>query len=59
LVGLFALGSKPTAAQLTDWLPDRWQIQRTLAARPISANANWLGLSNAKVEVAALSMLIV
>jgi transposase len=40
LPGLFTLGSKPTAAQLTDWLPDRWQIQRTNATRPISAIAS-------------------
>ena len=25
---LFALGEKPTAERLLDWLPDRWQVQR-------------------------------
>jgi transposase len=29
LPGLFALGDKPTAEQLTDWLPDRWLLRRT------------------------------
>jgi transposase len=28
LPGLFALGEKPTAEQLTDWLPDRWLLRR-------------------------------
>jgi transposase len=28
LPGLFALGEKPTAEQLTAWLPDRWQLDR-------------------------------
>jgi transposase len=27
LVGLFALGDKPTAEQLSDWLPDRWLLR--------------------------------
>jgi len=27
--GLFALGEKPTAEQLLDWLPDRWLLNRT------------------------------
>jgi hypothetical protein len=26
---LFALGEKPTAEQLLDWLPDRWLLNRT------------------------------
>jgi hypothetical protein len=30
LPGLFALGDKPTAEQLADWLPDRWLLRRTL-----------------------------
>ena len=29
LPGLFALGQKPTAEQLLDWLPDRWLLNRT------------------------------
>jgi transposase len=28
LPGLFALGEKPTAEQLIDWLPDRWLLRR-------------------------------
>lgn len=28
LMGLFALGEKPTAEQLSDWLPDRWLLHR-------------------------------
>ncbi len=28
LPGLFALGEKPTAEQLLDWLPDRWPLHR-------------------------------
>jgi transposase len=29
LPGLFALGEKPTTEQLSDWLPDRWLLNRT------------------------------
>lgn len=29
LPGLFALGENPTTAQLLDWLPDRWLVNRT------------------------------
>jgi transposase len=29
LPGLFALGEKPKAEQLLDWLPDRWLLRRT------------------------------
>jgi len=29
LPGLFALGAKPTAEQLADWLPDRWLLRRS------------------------------
>jgi transposase len=29
LPGLFAVGQKPTAEQLLDWLPDRWLLNRT------------------------------
>jgi transposase len=28
LPGLFALGEKPTAEQLLEWLPDRWSLRR-------------------------------
>jgi hypothetical protein len=31
LPGLFALGEKPTAEQLAEWLPDRWQQRRSQA----------------------------
>jgi hypothetical protein len=29
LPGLFALGEKPTAEQLSEWLPDRWLLRQT------------------------------
>jgi transposase len=29
LMGLFALGEKPTGEQLAEWLPERWLINRT------------------------------
>lgn len=29
LPGVFALGERPTAEQLLDWLPDRWLLNRT------------------------------
>jgi transposase len=32
LMGLFALGEKPTAEQLAQWLPDRWLLRRTQQA---------------------------
>ena len=32
LPGLFALGEKPTAGQLSEWLPDRWLLNRTRAS---------------------------
>jgi transposase len=32
LMGLFALGEKPTAEQLSEWLPDRWLLRRTQQA---------------------------
>ena len=32
LVGLFALGDKPTAEQLSDWLPDRSEVRPILVA---------------------------
>ena len=28
LMGLFALGEEPTAAALSEWLPDRWSQRR-------------------------------
>ncbi len=28
LVGIYALGEKPTAEQLAAWLPDRWMHMR-------------------------------
>ncbi|MBI1383210.1 MAG: IS66 family transposase [Planctomycetaceae bacterium] len=38
LPGLFALGEKPTAEQLLDWLPDRWLLRtRENTSRPASA----------------------
>jgi hypothetical protein len=33
LPGLFALGEKPTAEQLGEWLPDRWQQRRCRESR--------------------------
>jgi transposase len=39
LPGLFALGEKPTAEQLLEWLPDRWLLHRAHAAPPTSAEA--------------------
>jgi hypothetical protein len=39
LPGLFALGEKPTAEQLLEWLPDRWLLHRARAAPPTSAEA--------------------
>ncbi|QDU21967.1 Transposase IS66 family protein [Urbifossiella limnaea] len=38
LPGLFALGDKPTAEHLSDWLPDRWLLNRT-RDHPIPATA--------------------
>ncbi len=38
LPGLFALGDKPTAEVLADWLPDRWLLNRT-RDHPIPAAA--------------------
>ena len=32
LMGLFALGDKPTSEQLQEWLPDRWLLQRSRAS---------------------------
>jgi transposase len=32
LMGLFALGERPTAEQLSQWLPDRWLSRRTQQA---------------------------
>lgn len=29
LPGLFTLGEEPTAEQLSEWLPDRWLLNRT------------------------------
>ncbi len=34
LSGLFGLGEKPTAEQLSEWLPDRWQL-RQIRADPL------------------------
>jgi hypothetical protein len=39
LPGLFGLGEQPTAEQLLDWLPDRWQIRQARAAPPATAAA--------------------
>jgi transposase len=38
LPGLFALGEKPTAEQLLDWLPDRWLLSRS-RDKPVRAGA--------------------
>ena len=37
LMGLFALGERPTAEQLSAWLPDRWLLRRTQQAAPEAA----------------------
>jgi transposase len=38
LPGLFALGEKPTAERLLDWLPDRWLLRsRANTSRPAAA----------------------
>lgn len=39
LPGLFALGDKPEAEQLLEWLPDRWLLRRAREAPPASAGA--------------------
>src|SRR5262249_41523820 len=39
LPGLFALGDKPTAEQLPEWLPDRWLLRRARETPPASAGA--------------------
>ena len=39
LPGLFALGEKPTAEQLLDWLPDRWLLRRGRDAPASNATA--------------------
>jgi transposase len=40
LPGLFALGEKPTAEQLLDWLPDRWHLRRARASPIVAASAS-------------------
>jgi len=37
LPALFALGEKPTAEQLMEWLPDRWLLERAQRAPPAHA----------------------
>jgi transposase len=37
LMGLFELGEKPTAEQLTEWLPDRWLLRQSNGAKPVAA----------------------
>ena len=39
LPGLFALGEKPTAEQLTAWLPDRWLLSRQRGSGTNTASA--------------------
>jgi transposase len=39
LVGVFALGEKPTAEQLSEWLPDRWLLKRSRDAPTVQAPA--------------------
>lgn len=39
LPGLFALGEKPTAEQLTPWLPDRWLLNRQREDRSNTSSA--------------------
>jgi transposase len=40
LPALFALGAKPTAEQMLDWLPDRWHIRRARASPLVTASAS-------------------
>lgn len=37
--GLFALGEKPTAEQLAEWLPDRWLLRRARESPAVPAAA--------------------
>lgn len=39
LPGLFALGEKPAAEQLSEWLPDRWLLRRARESPPGQAAA--------------------
>lgn len=39
LPGLFALGEEPTAEQLSEWLPDRWLLNRTRDGPTTAATA--------------------
>jgi transposase len=39
LPGLFALGDRPTAEQLADWLPDHWLSHRTPTTSPATESA--------------------
>lgn len=39
LPGLFAMGDRPTAEQLLEWLPDRWLLRRARETPPASAGA--------------------
>jgi transposase len=39
LPGLFALGAKPTAEHLQEWLPDRWLLRRGRETLPTAAKA--------------------
>ena len=39
LPALFALGEKPTAEQLAEWLPDRWLLRRSRDAPAGQATA--------------------
>jgi hypothetical protein len=39
LPALFALGEKPTAEQLLEWLPDRWLLRSPRRAPPAPAEA--------------------
>jgi transposase len=39
LPGLFALGDRPPAEQLADWLPDHWLSHRTPTTSPAKASA--------------------
>jgi transposase len=39
LPGLFAVGEKPTAERLRDWLPDRWLLRRRRDAPVTDATA--------------------
>jgi len=39
-MGLFALGEKPPAEQVREWLPDRWLLRRSRESPSEAAQAS-------------------